>query len=367
MPPVPELRLTSASSGRHLALLGAAAEAEPSPQLTRRLALQGDNHLITRRQVLVALGALAVRSVSEAQPRAPYRIGWMSIDRASGSPFFESLRAGLRDLGYVEGRNLIIDARWAEEPAERAEPLATELVRSKPDVIVTQGPAVFLVRKAGAATPVVFGVSGDPVAASLVDSLSRPGRNYTGMSFLALDLVGKRMELLKEMVPELRRVAIITRPEHPGEQLELRASEAAAKALGLAIAYLPIKSAQDVEDALAAVLKSRIKAIVVFPDAVMMRYSERIAAFSMKNRVPAISGWAQFADNGNVMTYGPVLRDGFRRLAYFVDRILKGTKPSDLPVELPTSVELVVNLKTAKALGIAIPQSVLIRAERVIE
>lgn len=321
-----------------------------------------------RRELLIALATGALRPLwAGAQQPAPFRIGWTSIDRAAGSPFLDPLRAGLRDLGYVEGRNLTIDARWGEESLERLEPLAAELVRSNPQVIVTQGPSVFLVRKAGAAMPVVFGFSGDPVEAGLVDSLRRPGRNFTGMSYLSLDLVGKRMELLREMMPGLKRVAIIARPEHAGEQSELRASQAAAQSLGLAIAYFPIRSAQELEDALAAVPKSRSEAIVAFPDATMMRYSERIAAFSLRNRVPAISGWARFAEGGNVMTYGPVLRDGFRRLAYFVDRILKGTKPAELPVELPTSVELVINMKTVKALGLTIPQTILVRANRVIE
>jgi len=324
--------------------------------------------MITRRKFLVALstGTLLPQWVGAQQPTV-YRIGWISIDRAVGSPFLDPLRTGLRDLGYVEGRNLILEARWGNGSMEDFEPVVAELVRSKPQVIVTQGPAVFLARKAGAAMPVVFGFSGDPVEAGLVESLARPGRNFTGMSYLSLDLVGKRMELLKEMMPGLKRVAIIARPEHPGEQGELRASQAAAKALGVAIAYFPVKSTQDLEDALAAVPKSGSGAIVAFPDAIMMRYSERIAAFSAKTRIPTISGWAQFAERGNVMTYGPVLDDGFRRLAYYVDRILKGTKPTELPVELPTSVELVINMKTAKALGIAIPQSVFVRANRVIE
>lgn len=322
----------------------------------------------TRRKFLVALstGALLPQWVAAQQPTV-YRIGWISVDSAVGSPFLDPLRAGLRDLGYVEGRNLVIDARWGDGSREALDPLVAELVRSKPQVIVTQGPSVFSVRKAGAAMPVVFGFSGDPVEAGFADSLARPGRNFTGMSFLSLELVGKRMELLKELMPGLKRVAIIARPEHAGEQGELRASQAAAKSLGLSVAYFPIKSLQELEDALAAVPKSRSEAMVAFPDAIMMRYSARIAAFSEKNRIPAISGWAQFAEGGNVMTYGPVLRDGFRRLAYYVDRILKGAKPSELPVEFPTSVELVVNLKATKALGIAIPQSIRVRADRVIE
>ena len=304
---------------------------------------------------------------SFAQRSGTYRVGWISLDRADGSPFLEPLRAGLRDLGYVEGRNLAIDARWADGSGERLASLALDLVRANPQVIVTQGPSAFLVVKTGTNIPVVFGFSGDPVDGKLVDSLARPGRNATGMTFMSLELVGKRVELLKELLPALKRVAIIARPEHPGEQGELHASEAVAKKLGLAVSYFPVRGGADVEDALTGVLKSRSEAIVVFPDAVMMRHSEQVAAFAEKHRIPAVSGWSQFADGGNVITYGPVLREGFRRLAYFVDRILKGAKPAELPVELPTSVELVINLKAARALGITIPQTIRVRADRVIE
>lgn len=274
----------------------------------------------------------------------------------------------MRDLGYVEGRNLVIEARWGEGSAERLDQLAAELVRSKPEIIVTQGgPATHPVMRAGAIMPIVFGYSGDPVEGGVVNSFARPGRNLTGVSFLSLDLVGKRMELLKEALPGLNRVAIIARPEHPGEQGELRASQAAAKSIGLVIDYHQVRNGAELEDAFAGIVESRSEAIVVFPDAFMMRYSEKIAAFAAKNRIPAISGWAHFADHGNFMTYGPNLRDVFRRLATYVDKILKAAKPADLPVELPTSVELVVNMKTAKALGIKIPNSVLVRATKVIE
>jgi ABC-type uncharacterized transport system substrate-binding protein len=323
---------------------------------------------MNRRDSVIALLALGTSPfAAEAQPSTVYRIGWLSVDRAAGSPFLDPLRMGLRNFGYVEGRNLVIDARWGDGSMERLEKHAADLVHSNPQVVVTQGPSVFLLRKAGAAMPVVFGFSGDPVEAGLADSLARPGRNFTGMSFLSLELVGKRMELLKEMMPGLKRVAIIARPEHAGEQGELRTSQAAANSMGLSVAYFPIKSAQELELALAAIPESRSEAIVAFPDAIMMRFGEAIAAFSVKNRIPAISGWAQFAERGNVMTYGPVLSDGFRRLAYYVDRILKGAKPADLPVELPSSVELVVNLRTAKAIGLTVPRSLLVRAERIIE
>jgi putative ABC transport system substrate-binding protein len=298
-----------------------------------------------------------------------FRIGWISNDRGGGNPpMFEAFREGLRDLGYVEGRNLVIDSRWGEGSDERLEQLAVELVKSKPDVIVTQGgPATYPVVRAGATMPVVFGFSGDPVEAGIVSSLPRPGRNFTGITFLSFDLVGKRMEMLKEAMPGLKRVAIIANPQHAGEQGELRASQTAAKKLGLAIDYHQVRNEAEFEDALAAMLKSHSEALDMFPDALLMRYSEKIAAFSANNRIPAISGWASFAERGNLMTYGPNLQDVFRRLAIYVDKIIKGAKPAELPVELPTTVELVINMKTAKALGIKIPNSILVRADKVIE
>ena len=324
----------------------------------------------TRRKLILALsaGALLPRWAAAQQARV-LRIGWISNDRGSGNPpMFAAFREGLRDLGYVEGRNLVIDARWGQGSSERLEQLAVELVRSKPDVIVTQGgPATHPVIRAGATMPVVFGYSGDPVEAGVVASLGRPGRNFTGTTFLSFDLVGKRLELLKEVMPGLKRIAILANPQHPGEQGELRASQAAAKALGLSIHYFQAQNAAQVEEALVAILKSRSEAVDVFPDALTLRSSDRIAAFAAKNRIPTISGWAQFAENGNLMSYGPNLREVYRKLATYVDKIVKGAKPAELPVELPTSVELVVNLKTAKALGIRVPQSILVRADRVIE
>ncbi|MGH8678752.1 MAG: ABC transporter substrate-binding protein, partial [Burkholderiales bacterium] len=267
-------------------------------------------------------------SVAEAEQPAPFRIGWLSNDRGRATSWaFSAFRDGMHDLGYVEGRNLTIDARWGEGSNERLAQLAVELVKSNPQLMVTQGgPATYPVVRAGATMPIVFGFSGDPVEGKLVESFARPGGNLTGVSFLQLELVGKRMELLKEIMPSLKRVAILANPQHPGEQSELHASQAAAKELGLALEYFQLPITAKLDDTLPAVAKTRSQAIVVFPDAYMMLLSERIAEFAIKNRTPAISGWAQFADGGNLMTYGPNLRDSFRRLAYYVDRILKGTK-----------------------------------------
>ena len=304
----------------------------------------------------------------QAEPAKVLRVGWLSNDKSATSPFYEAFRNGLRDLGYVEGSNLVIEAKFGEGYSERLDALAVELVQWKPHIIVTQGgPATYPVIRAGATMPIVFGFSGDPIEGKLVKTFAHPGGNLTGMTFLSHELVGKRMELLKEVLPSLKRASVLARPQHPGEQAELRTTQSAAKTLGLTIHYEPVNSDAELEKALAATLKSNSEAIVAFPDAGMMRYGEQIAAFSLKHRIPAISGWAQFANSGNLMSYGPNLRDVFRRLSIYVDKINKGAKPADLPVELPTSVEMVVNLKTAKAMGLKIPNSILLRADKVVE
>jgi len=309
----------------------------------------------------------AVQSVF-GQSAAAYRIGYISPEsESSGRPTFDAFRGGLRDLGYVEGQNVIIDARWGDGSDERLDQYAAELIQSGPNVIVAQTRAVFSARQAGATMPVVFGFSGDPVLAKRVVSLARPGGNFTGLSMLSLDLTAKRMELLKELMPQLKRVAIIANPGHAGEQAELHVSQASAKALGLALEYLPVRSAAELEAALAEISKLHCEAIVVFPDAGTMTYSGRIAAFTSKTGIPAMSGWAPFAEQGNLITYGPDLRDAFRRLATYVDKIFKGAKPAELPVQQPTKFELVINMKTAKVLGLTVPQSILLRADEVIQ
>jgi len=242
------------------------------------------------------------------------------------------------------------------------------LVRSKPQVIVAQGgPALRPLMQARPTMPVVFSFSGDVLATGFIDSLARPGHNTTGVMFLSLDLVGKRIELLKEVMPGVKRVAIMANPEHPGDQAELQASQAAAKALGLTLQYFRASSPQELDVALAAISKSGNQAVVVFPDAISIRNRERIAAFSLAQRIPVVSGWAQYVESGSLMSYGPNLRESYRRLATYVDRIMKGANAGDIPVELPTTVELVINLKTAAALGITIPNSVLLRADTIIK
>ena len=231
------------------------------------------------------------------------------------------------------------------------------------------GPALsgIPVRRATSTIPVVFGYSGDPVEAGLVESLARPGRNMTGITFLALDLVGKRVEILKEILPGLKRVAIVAIPQHPGDQAERRASQAAANALGLTLAYFEARNTAQLDETLTAIERSGSEAVVMFPVHLTISNREKIAAWAVKSRLPVVSGWAQFAEGGNLLSYGPNLRDSCYRLAAYVHKVLKGARPADIPVELPTRVEMVVNLKAARALGVTVPQTVLLRADQVIE
>ena len=213
----------------------------------------------------------------------------------------------------------------------------------------------------------MFAFSGDPVVAGIAESFARPGGNTTGMSFLALELVGKRLELMKEIAPSVRRVAILANPQHPGEKAEAAASLDAAARMGVQTVYVTILPGESPDAAFERIRRERVDGIVVFQDAGMVARAGRMAAFALKERVVAVSGWAQFADAGFLATYGPNLRDSFRRLASYVDRILKGARADSLPVELPTRVELAVNLRTAKALSIMVPDSVLRRADVVIQ
>jgi putative ABC transport system substrate-binding protein len=303
-----------------------------------------------------------------AQPARTLRVAWVSTDRrALPSPYLEAFRGGMRDLGHVEGRTVTIDTWSGDGSAERVEQMAVEIVRSQPDVIVAAGGlALFALLRAGVKLPIVFSISADPVEAKIVSSLSRPAGHLTGISLFTLALVGKRLELIKEVVPGTTRVALIANPQHPGERKELEAARAAAAKLNLAVRYFPVRDEADLDAALAEIARGRDDAIVAFADGFTMGFAGRIAAFSMQHRIPAVDGWAPFARAGNLLIYGPVIEDVYRRLATQVDRILKGAKPGDLPIELPTKVELVINADAAKALGLTIPANVLARADEVI-
>lgn len=323
-----------------------------------------------RRDVCITLATLplVVALHARSQSAGPLRVAWVSTDRsAAPSPFLEALRAGMRELGYVEQRNLRIDAWWGEGSAERLQQMAGQITGAQPDVLVTQGAALGAMLRAGVKKPIVFVMSSNPVAAKYVESYARPGGGVTGISLFDLEPFAKRMELLREALPGVKRVAVVANPQHPGEQMELQVARAGASRLGMTLRYFPVRADAELERALADIAATRDEAILAFADAFIMSYAERIAAFSLAQRIPAVSGWEVFAKRGNVMTYGPVIADCYRRVANYVDRIHKGAKPGDLPVELPTKLELVINLKTAKAIGIAIPQSLLLRADKVIE
>lgn len=295
------------------------------------------------------------------------QVGWLSTSTPADSGLFlDALRQGLGSLGRVP-RALSLTPRWGEDRADGLAAMAADLVASRPDVIVAQGAAALLIRQLTSTIPVVFGFSGDPVEAGLVRSLARPGGNLTGISFLTLELVGKRVQLLHELAPKARRLAVIALPQHPGDNAERRISEHAAAAVGLTVVYFEARNGAQLLQALPAIEKAGCDAAMFFPVQYAIALRERIAQWSWRTRIPTGSGWAQFAEGGNLLSYGPNLVESFRRLAWYVDRILKGARPDDLPVEQPSRVEFVVNLKAARALGVKLPGSMLLRADRVID
>jgi putative tryptophan/tyrosine transport system substrate-binding protein len=317
----------------------------------------------------LALGALLFAFCQSAEAQKPAkmpRVGYL-FPAAGLSTQFEAFRQGLRDLGYIEGQNIAIEYR-SGEGSSRLPDLATELAQLKVDVIVAQGAAAIPAKKAAGAVPIVFGTSGDPVEGGFVSSLARPGGNMTGVTFLAFELVGKRLELLKEILPKVSRVAVLANPAHPGEQRELRETQNTAQSLGATIQYLQVKSSTDFDNAFDAVSRQHANALLIFPDAVTIAHRVKIAEFAVKSRLPSMFGWKEYVEAGGLMSYGPNLQDLYRqRIPMYVDKILKGRKPGDIPVEQPMKFELVINLKTARRIGLTIPPNVLARADKVIK
>jgi putative ABC transport system substrate-binding protein len=272
----------------------------------------------------------------------------------------------LRDVGYVEGKNIFIEYRGPEEKRDRLTALAAELVRLKVNVIVSGGPAATRAAKEATNTiPIVFAFDSDPVGNGFVASLARPGGNITGLSTLSSQLSGKRLELLNEIVPKLSRVAVFGNSTTPGNAQALREVELAAGAFGVKLQYLDLLSARDIETAFRAASKGRADAVLVLPNRVQFSQRTQIAEFAVKSRLPVIYGRPEYVEAGGLMNYGVSFTDLDRRAATYVDKILKGSKPADLPVEQPTKFELVINLKAAKQIGLTIPPNVLARADRV--
>ncbi len=311
---------------------------------------------------------LAVRAQQAA--KVP-RIGYLAGDRAASPHLIEAFRQGLRDLGYVEGSNVLIEYRDAEGKFERLPALAAELVALKVDVIVAGGtPLILAAKQATRTLPIVFAAASDPVTDGLVTSLARPGGNVTGLSNIAPDLVGKRLELLKQAVPGVNRVAILWQPGGTGERTEQdmrKGAEAAARALGVRLQFLEARGPADFDRAFSDMTRERAGALTSLGGSMFFSERRRLVDLAAKNRLPALYQQREFVDAGGLMAYGANLADNFRRAATYVDKILKGTKPGDLPIEQPTKFELVINTKTAKALGLTIPPSLLQRADHVIQ
>jgi len=324
---------------------------------------------MNRRETIIALVALGgVPLAAEAQQAAKIaRIGYLSSSLADGLHTTEAFRQGLRDLGYVDGSNVAIEYRDAEGKLERLPALAAELVALKVDVILAAGSLLALAAKQATKTiPIVFAAAPDPVTDGLVTSLARPGGNVTGLSNLAPELVGKRLELLTQAVPGVSRIAVLWQPGGAGERT-LQAAEAATRPLGVRLQFVEARGPDDFDRAFSDMTSARAGALTVFGGAMFLNERRRLVDLVAKNRLPAVYVVREYVDAGGLMSYGPNIADNYRRAATYVDKILKGAKPADLPVEQPTKFELIVNLKTAKSLGLTIPQSVLLRADKVIE
>jgi ABC-type uncharacterized transport system substrate-binding protein len=321
-----------------------------------------------RRDFIAFLGAaMAWPSAAFAQDSAKvYRIFWVSTD-SQPDPFLAGFREGLRARGYIEGKNVTFELHYAPGNPQALREVVSELRRGNIDLAVSSGPAT---RAMTAVTdvPVLFALSGDPVELGIVNSLGEPGGNFTGSTFLSLELAGKRVELLKEAVPTVRRLAVLSNSLHPGEQSEWRATREAANALGIVPLYVPFAGANELDAALGLVRDAHADALLVFPDALTMVHRAKIAQFAIAHRLPSMFGWSEYCDAGGLLSYGANQRATYFWLATYADRILRGESPAVLPVFQPTKFELAVNLKTAKLLGIDLDESsILFRANKVIE
>jgi ABC-type uncharacterized transport system substrate-binding protein len=326
---------------------------------------------LKRREIITLLGGAAAWPLAAhaQQPQKAPRIGVL----LPGTPTSFAVRAnafaeGLRDLGYVDGQTIAIEWKWAEDKVERIPELAAELVRTNVDVIVTGGTSAAAALKSATRTiPIVMAIIGDPVAAGLVDSLARPGGNATGFSIIAPELGTKRLELLKEIVPNVLAVAAVLNPRNPQSRIELNEMQAAARTLGLQLHTIQITSEAALDEAFAALTKAVAQGLIVLTDPILFSQRKRIIELANQRRLPAMYFFQEFVKEGGLVSYGPSDADLFRRSATYVDRILKGTRPSDLPVEQPTKFDLAINLKTARALGLSMPPTLLGRADEVIE
>jgi putative ABC transport system substrate-binding protein len=317
------------------------------------------------------LGLLATPLVSEAQQAGKvYRIGHLSgTGEAASKPFLDAFREGMRGLGYVEGQNWVLDARYAEGQVERLASLVQELIHRTPDVLlVSTTPGILAAKAATPTIPIVMVLVADPVGTGIVPSLARPGGNITGVTTIVAELAGKRLEILKEIVPTASRIAVLVNPDNPATLPQMQSAEAAARRLGIELRpVLEVLTRGDLERAFGAAVRARARGVLRMIDPLVSMLRKDTASLAAKHRLPIIYPSRQDVEAGGLVAYGTNLPEQYRQAATFVDKLLRGAKPADLPVEQPTKFELVINLKTAKALGLTIPPSVLVRADQVIE
>ena len=325
---------------------------------------------MSRRVFICLLPAALLPAVSfgAQQPGKVPRVGFLGNSTAAlEANLIGPFREGLRDLGYVEGKNILIEYRWAEGKYERFPELIGELVNLQVEIIVTAGtPASLAVKKATTSIPLVMIAVGDPVGTGLIASLAHPGGNITGLTSIAVDLEGKRLELLREVVPKLSHIAVLWNPVSPFQVVSEKELQAAAQVMRIKVLSLGVQVQEQFDNAFATIRRERPGALLVLADRLFLHNRARIMDFAVQNRLPGVHAYVELVEAGGLMSYGPSYAGMHRRAAYFVDRILKGTKPADLPVEQPAKFELVINLKAAKQIGVTIPQSVLYRADKVI-
>jgi putative tryptophan/tyrosine transport system substrate-binding protein len=326
---------------------------------------------VKRREFITLLGGAAAWPLAAHAQQAGkvYRIGFLGNSTAAlEANLVGPFREGLRDLGYVEGQNILIEYRWAEGEYERFPAITAELITLKVDVIVTAGtPASLAVKKAATSIPLVMVAVGDPVATGLVASLGRPGGNITGLTSIASEMEGKRLELLREVVPNISHIAVLWNAASPIQIIEEREVRAAAQISGMKMLSLGVRTVEEIEDALTTIVRERPGGLLVLADRLFLHHRTRIMDFAVQRRLPGVHAYRELVEAGGLMSYGPSYADMHRRAASYVDRILKGSKPADLPVQAPVKFELVINLKAAKALGLEIPPTLLARADEVIE
>jgi len=322
---------------------------------------------LSRRALLTALPGLALLapSLARAQRSGVARVGWLSYLSAP-DPGIELLREGLRELGHVEGKTFVLIARFADGDFTRLPRLVDELAAERLDVLVSRGPSVDYTKAFAARVPVVFAYSGDPVAAGFADSLARPGRGMTGITFMALELSAKRVEVLKEIVPKAAKLALLSNPEHAGELAEYKVTEQSAQRVGAAVTRFLVRSPTELTAAFEEIRAARPDAMLVFPDSLTLARRRDIAEFAARERLPALYGWTEFVEAGGLVSYGPRLTENFKTLAMFVDKLLKGADASRIPIEQVSRIGLTLNAGAARRIGLTIPQPILFRADRVI-